>query len=59
MSARARGILYDIGRWGGAAGAAFLFVAGTLEGAPARYATGFALVALSVSNFIAKKHLAS
>lgn len=53
-----RGVIYDIGRWGGALGGAALLLVGSLDGTPALYTGAGALVLLSISNFIAKKHIA-
>jgi hypothetical protein len=52
-----RARIYEAGKWLGLAGAAGLAIAGVLTGDAERYAQSAGLLALSVSNFVAKSNL--
>lgn len=52
-----RGVLYEVGKWIGVAGATAGVVAGALEGTPALYAAAAASLLLAASNLLAKAHL--
>ena len=54
---KVRGVIYEAGKWVGLAGGAALAVAGVLTGDAARYVEAGGLLALAVSNWIAKANL--